>query len=831
MSLIQVTVLIISLFVWLSQEIEACEPGWFGSKCQYMCHCAKASCLGNGACLDGDHCMTGWFGPKCQYQDSSAVATITTTPRYHSSSLLTDGDDESCILNIESITVVWNTTYPLSWIRVIGGEMGMRQQMGIRFKGNNTTATFEECFEEKTVLWGPNVRDVYCTMNTAVNQLVLAWEERTSLCSIHISGGRNIALRQAAKQSSNYSNTSNAEKAVDGIKNNKLIGESCTHTNGDKNPFWMLTFFNSQKINRIIIYNRYEDVSIHNPSGFAERLSGFSLEVYNNNSIEINRYTDKNVSVEQVYTVTFLQPSEPASMVKITIPTTFLTLCEVEIFGDSSCPAGWYGPECNKKCQCSDPGEACLVMTGGCSSGCAPGYYGESCDQECLPGYWGVDCLEQCSSICYAYSCARESGRCLQGCTNETDLPECKVACDIGWFGPNCQYMCHCTDEKCDVNGLCLNDSFCEFGWFGPGCQYVDLCQDAKLTTTPPHNLALTADADDETCVINLSSISLEWTTPIAFTWVRLVLLEPDYRDLVTLSFKEANADGTFWNCTNLEKNVIDKRTTDFYCDVNVVISQIVISLKERKSVCSLYVSGGRNIALRQYTHQSSTSSKLGFNLTKSSNAVDGSTVSSLDFGSCSHTETGEPNPSWTVTFLTPQIINRYVIYNNFESIDTKCCPGGLQDFRLTSVNIDLMNVFSYTDATLKDPLFIYNIPTPGIKESITSVTIASTITSVFDVFAHYLSFCEVEIYGDSACPNGTYGRECRSKCNCAVPGESCFVSTGGCPSGCAPGFYGEGCATECSAGSWGIDCRHECSSVCNNACNRFTGDCVIIVQ
>lgn len=46
----------------------------------------------------------------------------------------------------------------------------------------------------------------------------------------------------------------------------------------------------------------------------------------------------------------------------------------------------------------------------------------------------------------------------------------------------------------------------------------------------------------------------------------------------------------------------------------------------------------------------------------------------------------------------------------------------------------------------------------------------------------------------DAECPTGQYGRECHNSCNCAKNGENCFVSTGGCPSGCAAGYHLEGC-------------------------------------
>ena len=44
-------------------------------------------------------------------------------------------------------------------------------------------------------------------------------------------------------------------------------------------------------------------------------------------------------------------------------------------------------------------------------------------------------------------------------------------------------------------------------------------------------------------------------------------------------------------------------------------------------------------------------------------------------------------------------------------------------------------------------------------------------------------------------CESGRFGLGCERQCNCADQTESCFVHSGGCPSGCAPGFTGEDCS------------------------------------
>ncbi|CAG5125914.1 unnamed protein product, partial [Candidula unifasciata] len=96
-----------------------------------------------------------------------------------------------------------------------------------------------------------------------------------------------------------------------------------------------------------------------------------------------------------------------------------------------------------------------------------------------------------------------------------------------------------------------------------------------------------------------------------------------------------------------------------------------------------------------------------------------------------------------------------------------------------------------------------------------------------------------------SACQPGQYGRECEHRCNCAG-NQSCFVSTGGCPSGCAAGFQGEDCGTQClhfywckvgfrcDTGIYGLGCQSSCSQFCvrdndtrTDFCDNTNGACL----
>ncbi|XP_055884491.1 uncharacterized protein LOC129926171 [Biomphalaria glabrata] len=100
---------------------EDCMAGWFGTKCQYLCHCKnKMACDVNGQCATG--CDIGWFGTGCQYVNLATLpdVLVTMTPTQATTTWLTDGDDTTCNGNgdITSLQISWSTSYPLTWLRM-----------------------------------------------------------------------------------------------------------------------------------------------------------------------------------------------------------------------------------------------------------------------------------------------------------------------------------------------------------------------------------------------------------------------------------------------------------------------------------------------------------------------------------------------------------------------------------------------------------------------------------------------------------------------------------------------------------------------------------------
>ncbi|XP_059168901.1 receptor-type tyrosine-protein phosphatase alpha-like [Physella acuta] len=194
--------------------------------------------------------------------------------------------------------------------------------------------------------------------------------------------------------------------------------------------------------------------------------------------------------------------------------SNFLTLCEVEIYGDNQCVGKTYGLECNNTCNCYNGQETCFVATGGCASGCAEGYHGEGCSKECDAGWFGSNCMYQCHC---ANNYCNTSGDCING-----------VTCDMGWFGNHCQFPCsdtfygaNCTN-KCSTNCVGqLCDSFigsckecpsgnkgafcnetCDDFHFGPRClnSCSVNCTDYKCNKTSGHCLSCYSGITGEFC-------------------------------------------------------------------------------------------------------------------------------------------------------------------------------------------------------------------------------------------------------------------------------------------------------------------------------------------
>ncbi|GFN87561.1 receptor-type tyrosine-protein phosphatase u [Plakobranchus ocellatus] len=384
------------------------------SGCQCKCHCEGDEACDRDTGVCQGKCDPQWFGPACQY--ASLNFTLSEQLAW-----LTDNDDGTCndqSRPVQSITVRLDTPQRLSWVRVMVNERDHLRQFQLTYRTESSRG-FSSCPGGQSAKVNDLTLDISCPTIKVIGELKLSGPGVTALCSLYITDGRNVALGQSTDQSDTYDNwySLNAVDGDPGVPDSISFEfeKTCTHTPLYRaDGWWKVTLSNSAAVFKIVIYNR------RMPS-IADRLIGFTLEAFTQTSTRVFTYTDLNPTAQQIYTV--IVPAyitDPINTIKISksdaSPT--LTLCEVLIFGETACPSGKFGLECEQVCNCADRQESCFVSTGGCPSGCAAGYTGEDCYTPCPEGSYGVDCNRTCSKNCIGNGndCTADNGHCTGGC-------------------------------------------------------------------------------------------------------------------------------------------------------------------------------------------------------------------------------------------------------------------------------------------------------------------------------------------------------------------------------------------------------------------------------
>ncbi|KAK3783666.1 hypothetical protein RRG08_059854 [Elysia crispata] len=226
-----------------------CEDGWFGPDCQYQCHCAgSAPCnKHDGSCSSG--CHQDWFGPACQY----ASVAFNVTFRQKNVSWLADKDDMTCN-NGKTIRLRIKTQVPihLSWIRAVFKDTAKNKQIYLK---KIEQGKKQRLICQSTALVNKTTYDIVCKTQKSAKKYVLFGSGVKSLCSIYISGGRNLALKQNTKQSSTFKPCFSSH-AVDGkLDNIASQAATCTRTGKGDTGWWRLTFSQPVHVYMFRIYN------------------------------------------------------------------------------------------------------------------------------------------------------------------------------------------------------------------------------------------------------------------------------------------------------------------------------------------------------------------------------------------------------------------------------------------------------------------------------------------------------------------------------------------------------------------------------------------------
>ncbi|KAH9492067.1 hypothetical protein Btru_026734, partial [Bulinus truncatus] len=429
-----------------AQIDESCKDK---TKCEYQCHCDRRCLDSSGLCQPSDKCSMGWFGLRCQYKDLMTLdgAILTGSPRQQLN-YINDNNGETCVTSVISVTVTWKTEYHLTWTRLVFRDTIPVIKLNMLYI-TQQAKTHVPCKHQRLYIVDTKTLDIRCLDNVATSSMIIEGT-LTDLCSMYISGGRNVAYRQEAKLSTTYE-AFGGDLAVDGNADSRFSHQSCAHSGADEDsPKLTITLQKSALIHRVVLYNR---------DAYRDRLRSFYLEIFNSTQQKTFEYQDRSTVDQAVYDVNV--NNSLAKQVVVSVKNkahydkiTFLTICEMEVYGE--CPPGKWGLTCSNDCpeHCA---RYCHIDDGSCNVSCVGSNDPPQCATECIKGTWGVNCEQNCSN-CFNISCDRHTGQCDDGCLGFSDPPVCNKTCLHGTYGRNCSQNCslRCLNGSCHhVTGYC----------------------------------------------------------------------------------------------------------------------------------------------------------------------------------------------------------------------------------------------------------------------------------------------------------------------------------------------------------------------------------------
>uniref|UniRef100_A0A2C9L8D1 Fucolectin tachylectin-4 pentraxin-1 domain-containing protein n=1 Tax=Biomphalaria glabrata TaxID=6526 RepID=A0A2C9L8D1_BIOGL len=357
------------------------------------------------------------------------------------------------------------------------------------------------------------------------------------------------------------------------------------------------------------------------------------------------------------------------------------------------------------------------------------------------------------------------------------------TTCDRNWFGTKCEFACHCYLGTCNSEGQCLDSSeLCQDGWFGDLCQYKDVAHEATV------DAQFVNDNNPSTCV-DLNSVGIKLKVPLFFTFLAIVLNFNKQITIFKVNF--ILSDSGKAPCQDM-KNTTSGETIVVTCNNTQLVREVIIDWTEKRSICSIYVNGGRNLALKQKTRTSSIH-RPDHAISRPQTAVDGSkSRSEKDNASCAMTSIQDPRPSWTLTFDEPYVIKLVVITN------IKDHWKQMRGFKVDFFNEFQQNIFKYID----DPNSRIDTDELIIQVNVTDDLIKKINISIPSKRRpeQALYICEFEAFGDCVFPS--FGLQCEDICNYHCKDLACHV-TGECFS-CDEGFTGVYCEQDLSPSTSG---------------------------
>ncbi|GFS06811.1 hypothetical protein ElyMa_004714200 [Elysia marginata] len=246
-------------------------------------------------------------------------------------------------------------------------------------------------------------------------------------------------------------------------------------------------------------------------------------------------------------------------------------------------------------------------------------------------------------------------------------------------------------------------------------------------------------DNDDMTCdkAINRYRIHLYMYSKLIFSWARLVFKSVVFAHELAISIDNVHCE---------KPAQVDTRTVDISCKGNQVLYEVVMR-GSLKSLCSVYISGGRVVSIKQPTEASDTDP-----MWPAANAVDGKNAKPDNLTSqkstCYHSNTDLTKADfWKLKFTKLPIFYRIVIQNRRDYTKQHCCEDRLIGFRLEAQQAhkdthDEPPIYHYHDNGTKGRDEYELEPDRPLNRPIKSITIWARMTYM------PLTLCEVTVYG-----------------------------------------------------------------------------------
>ncbi|GFN96121.1 fibrinogen-related molecule [Plakobranchus ocellatus] len=287
-------------------------------------------------------------------------------------------------------------------------------------------------------------------------------------------------------------------------------------------------------------------------------------------------------------------------------------------------------------------------------------------------------------------------------------------------------YRCHCLfgDKACDdLTGEC--EGACDRGWFGPACQYKTCpFKGAPLWLTDDNDYTCNDESDQ--------SLKVKLATRLAFTWLRIVVRFPEKLQKLKVQFQQEDNSTDIIECEGARNATVNAWTLDIHCEISQLVKSIIFTGEAVGSLCSLYVSKGRNMAkiksTRVWQHQ-----RL-YNRNETDREKPGGQPD-VRIRQCLHASESA-HGIWILQF--PELIHVYevLIVNILE-----CCGDRLKGFQLVLFDDNYRPFFHYNDKE-QHALPVYTVvPDPRRLETISIIHILFTSE-------HSLGFCEMQVFG-----------------------------------------------------------------------------------